>query len=188
MNSVGIDLHRNRSHVAVIDGQGELSLSRRIVNDRATFLELLAGLEGESQIAVEATYGWEWLAELLEDAGYEIHLAHPLRTRAIAAARVKTDAVDAKTLAHSAAAARSPSSRSHARSSPSAPTACATERSVARPAAAGRARRRNRRSHQDRPRTLPTSVGLAPPAAARCERSGELAVSHRLTNPARPPT
>ena len=100
MNSVGIDLHRNRSQIAVIDGNGELSLSRRIVNDRATFPELLAGLEGESRIAVEATYGWEWLAELLEDAGYEIHLAHPLRTRAIAAARVKTDAVDAKTLAH----------------------------------------------------------------------------------------
>jgi transposase len=100
MNSVGIDLHRNRSHVAVIDEHGELSLSRRIVNDRETFLELLGGLEGESRIAVEATYGWEWLAELLEDAGYDIHLAHPLRTRAIAAARVKTDAVDAKTLAH----------------------------------------------------------------------------------------
>ncbi len=100
MNSVGIDLHRNRSHIAVIDEHGELSLSRRIVNDRTTFLELLGGLEGESSIAVEATYGWEWLAELLEDAGYDIHLAHPLRTRAIAAARVKTDAVDAKTLAH----------------------------------------------------------------------------------------
>jgi transposase len=100
MNSVGIDLHRNRSHIAVIDEDGELSLSRRIVNDRTTFLELLGGLEGESSIAVEATYGWEWLAELLEDAGYDIHLAHPLRTRAIAAARVKTDAVDAKTLAH----------------------------------------------------------------------------------------
>jgi transposase len=100
MNSVGIDLHRNRSHIAVIDEHGELTLSKRIVNDRATFLELLSGLEGESSIAVEATYGWEWLAELLEDNGYDIHLAHPLRTRAIAAARVKTDAVDAKTLAH----------------------------------------------------------------------------------------
>lgn len=100
MNSVGIDLHRNRSHIAVIDEQGELSLSKRIVNDRETFLELLGDLDGESQIAVEATYGWEWLAELLEDAGYDIHLAHPLRTRAIATARVKTDAVDAKTLAH----------------------------------------------------------------------------------------
>lgn len=75
-------------------------MSQRIVNNRETFLELLGGLEGESQIAVEATYGWEWLAELLEDAGYDIHLAHPLRTRAIAAARVKTDAVDARTLAH----------------------------------------------------------------------------------------
>jgi transposase len=96
MNSVGIDLHRNRSHVAVIDEHGELALSTRIVNGRETFLELLGDLEGESQIAVEATYGWEWLAELLEDSGYEIHLAHPLRTRAIAAARVKTDAVDAR--------------------------------------------------------------------------------------------
>ena len=100
MNSVGIDLHRNRSHIAVIDEEGQLALSRRIVNDRSTFLELLGGLEGETSIAVEATYGWEWLAELLEDAGYDVHLAHPLRTRAIASARVKTDAVDAKTLAH----------------------------------------------------------------------------------------
>ena len=96
MNSVGIDLHRKRSYVAVIDEHGELAVSKRIVNDRETFLELLGGLEGETQIAVEATYGWEWLAELLEDAGYDMHLAHPLRTRAIAAARVKTDAVDAR--------------------------------------------------------------------------------------------
>jgi len=77
VNSVGIDLHRNRSHVAVIDEHGELVLSKRIVTGRDAFLELLGGLEGESQIAVEATYGWEWLAELLEDAGYEMHLAHP---------------------------------------------------------------------------------------------------------------
>jgi predicted NBD/HSP70 family sugar kinase len=37
MNSVGIDLHRKRSFVAVIDDQGEVALSRRIVNDRDTF-------------------------------------------------------------------------------------------------------------------------------------------------------
>jgi transposase len=98
---VGIDLHRRRSHVAVVDEQGELTLSRRIINDRQTLLELLAGVAGaETHVALEATYGWEWLAELLEDAGYDLHLAHPLRTRAIAAARVKTDAIDARTLAH----------------------------------------------------------------------------------------
>ena len=96
---VGIDLHRRRSHIAVIDEQGELTTSRRIVKDREAFLELLVGA-GETHGALEATYGWEWLAELLEEAGYDLHLAHPLRTRAIASARVKTDAIDAKTLAH----------------------------------------------------------------------------------------
>jgi transposase len=99
MNSVGIDLHRRRSHLAVIDEQGTEVLSRRITNDPTTFLELLGELEGETQVALEATYGWEWLADLLEEAGYQLHLAHPLRTRAIAAARVKTDSVDARTLA-----------------------------------------------------------------------------------------
>jgi transposase len=96
---VGIDLHRRRSQIAVIDDHGELSLSRRIANDRDAFNELLGDPQG-THVALEATYGWEWLAELLEEAGYDVHLAHPLRTQAIAAARVKTDAVDAKTLAH----------------------------------------------------------------------------------------
>jgi transposase len=100
MNSVGIDLHRKRSHVAVLSDDGTQLLSRRIDNDPQTFLELLAGIDGESRVALEATYGWEWLAELLGEAGYELHLAHPLRTKAIASARVKTDAVDARTLAY----------------------------------------------------------------------------------------
>ena len=97
---VGIDLHRSRSHVAVLDDDGRELLSRRIINDPQTFVELLAQLEGDSRIALEATYGWEWLADVLQDAGYELHLAHPLRTKAIASARVKNDAVDARTLAH----------------------------------------------------------------------------------------
>src|ERR671911_2042691 len=100
MNSVGIDLHRKRSHVAALDEQGAELFSRRIVNDPATFLALLGELDGESKIALEATYGWEWLAELLEDHGYELRLAHPLRTKATASARGKTDAGDARTLAH----------------------------------------------------------------------------------------
>ncbi|MGZ6569401.1 MAG: IS110 family RNA-guided transposase [Solirubrobacteraceae bacterium] len=96
---VGIDLHRRRSQVAIIDQEGELTLSKRIPTGRETITELLGDPEG-THVVLEATYGWEWLAELLEEAGFDVHLAHPLRTRAIAAARVKTDAVDAKTLAH----------------------------------------------------------------------------------------
>jgi transposase len=96
---VGIDLHRRRSQIAIIDEHGELTLQKRIATSRETVCELLGDPDG-AHVALEATYGWEWLAELLEDAGFDVHLAHPLRTRAIAAARVKTDAVDARTLAH----------------------------------------------------------------------------------------
>jgi transposase len=47
---------------------------------------VFGGCDGEAKIALEATYGWEWLAELLEDHGYKLRLAHPLRTEAIASA------------------------------------------------------------------------------------------------------
>jgi len=69
-------------------------------NDGPTILALLAEIDGECRVALEATYGWEWLADVLQDAGYELHLAHPLGTKAIASAGVKNDAVDAGTLAH----------------------------------------------------------------------------------------
>ena len=80
---VGVDLHRRRSQIAIVDEDGQLALSRRIVNDPGTFRELLGDPDG-THVALEATYGWEWLAELLQEAGYDVHLAHPLRTRAIA--------------------------------------------------------------------------------------------------------
>ena len=38
---VGVDLHRRRSQIAIIDEHGELTLSRRIFNDPETFKELL---------------------------------------------------------------------------------------------------------------------------------------------------
>src|SRR5688500_20353965 len=73
---VGIDLHRKRSHVAVLDERGEQLLSRRLVNDRERFRELLAELGQDAEFALEATYGWEWLAELLEHDGRELPLTH----------------------------------------------------------------------------------------------------------------
>jgi transposase len=50
-------------------------------------------------VAFEAAFGWSWLAELLEDYGFEAHMVHPLRCKAIASARLKNDKVDAAILA-----------------------------------------------------------------------------------------
>src|SRR3954471_14021628 len=66
MAYVGIDLHRKRSHVAVVDDRGQQLLSRRLVNDPGLFRELFDELGADARFALEATYGWEWLAELLE--------------------------------------------------------------------------------------------------------------------------
>jgi transposase len=96
-----VDLHRKRSHVVALDPAGAVVLSRRIGNAPAEFWRIFGELEPEPiEVVFEATYGWSWFADLLADAGIPAHMAHPLATKAISAARVKNDAVDAKTLAH----------------------------------------------------------------------------------------
>lgn len=98
---LGVDLHRNLSHVVALDAAGDLVLERRFGNSRAEFQRVFGELEPEPiEVAFEATYGWSWFAELLADAGIAAHMAHPLATKAIASGRVKNDAVDARTLAH----------------------------------------------------------------------------------------
>jgi len=98
---LGVDLHRKVSHVVALDEAGNVTLSRRLVNDPAEFRRVFGELEPEPiEVAFEATYGWGWFADLLADAGVAAHMAHPLATKAIGAGRVKNDAIDARTLAH----------------------------------------------------------------------------------------
>jgi len=74
---VGIDLHRRTSHVAAFDEEGLELLSRRVTNDPEALRAIFADLGGEARVALEAAFGWEWLADLLEAEGIELHLAHP---------------------------------------------------------------------------------------------------------------
>lgn len=53
----------------------------------------------ETRIAVEATYNWYYLIELFEDYHHDVMLVHPLKTRAIASAKIMTDKISSKTLA-----------------------------------------------------------------------------------------
>src|SRR5438045_416436 len=96
---VGIDVHRKRSQVAVIDSGGEVLANRNVPNGVEPILGVIGGLPAGTPAAFEAAFGWGWLAELLEDYGFSPHLAHPLRCKAIASARLKNDKVDAAILA-----------------------------------------------------------------------------------------
>jgi transposase len=96
---VGIDVHRKRSQVAVVTEDGQVQLNKNVVNGSTPFLQLIGDLPSGTPVAFEAAFGWSWLAELLEDYGFEAHLVHPLRCKAIASARLKNDKVDAAILA-----------------------------------------------------------------------------------------
>jgi transposase len=96
---VGIDVHRKRSQVAVVTEEGRVRLNRNVVNGSEPMLRLIGGLPAGTPVAFEAAYGWGWLVELLQDYGFEPHLVHPLRCKAIASARLKNDKVDAAILA-----------------------------------------------------------------------------------------
>src|SRR6516162_2398019 len=96
---VGIDVHRKRSQVAVINEGGEVLANRNVPNGTQPVLRLIGDLPAGTPVAFEAAFGWSWLAELLEDYGFAPHLVHPSRCKAIASARLKNDKVDAAILA-----------------------------------------------------------------------------------------
>lgn len=49
---------------------------------------------------MEAGYHWQPFYEIVEEIGFEISLARPLKVKLIAEARIKTDTIDATTLVH----------------------------------------------------------------------------------------
>jgi transposase len=96
---VGIDVHRKRSQVAVIDANGEVLANRNAPNGVGPILGVIGGLPPGTPAAFEAAFGTGWLVELLQDYGFAPHLVHSLRCKAIASARLKNDKVDAAILA-----------------------------------------------------------------------------------------
>jgi len=96
---VGIDLHRRRSVIVRMTGDGEVLETVRIVNDPVALSLELAKAGPDPEVALESTYGWYWAADLLEADGAVVHLVHPLGLH-WDARRVKNDERDATELAH----------------------------------------------------------------------------------------
>ena len=96
---VGIDLHRRRSVIVRMTENGERLGDVRIDNDPMVLAAQIAQAGEHPQVVLEATYGWYWAADVLQDAGAEVHLAHPLGVKAFTYRRVKNDVRDAADLA-----------------------------------------------------------------------------------------
>lgn len=93
---VGLDLHRSMSVLVAKEQDGRVIRQGRVANDPAALEQFLDFRNGQSvAVAVEATSNYRWMYETLERLGCTVSLAHPLKVRAIASARIKTDRIDA---------------------------------------------------------------------------------------------
>jgi len=94
---IGVDYHKKYSYVVVKDREGKVERRGKVNNTREEFWQLLKPYHSGKAV-LEATRNWgliyDWLEEILDD----VALAHPLKVRAIAEARIKTDKISADIL------------------------------------------------------------------------------------------
>ncbi len=100
MKYSGIDLHSNNSVVVVSDEADRVLVRRRVPNDAAAILGLLAGHREELVgVVVESTYNWYWLVDALQEDGYRVHLANTVAIKRYEGLKHSGDEDDAAYLA-----------------------------------------------------------------------------------------
>jgi len=99
MHTSGIDQHQRDSVVTTYNEAGERVRQERLPNRPAALVRYFAAFPSPHQAVVESTGRWYWLADLLAAQGVTLQLAHAKALKAIAYAKVKTDAIDSDTLA-----------------------------------------------------------------------------------------
>jgi transposase len=95
---VGIDLHRRRSVIVRMNGEGEKLSCVRLPNDPVEISAEMAKAGESPEVVIEACYGWYWLVDMLKDQGASVHLAHPSGLK-WEGRRLKNDEIDATDLA-----------------------------------------------------------------------------------------
>jgi len=102
MVSVGGDIHKASGFAVVKDDGGRVVASFTFKNDRLGIGEFVDRLQAfrDVRVAVESSGNfWVKLYEALEARGFRVVLSNPARTKAIAEARIRSDRLDASTLA-----------------------------------------------------------------------------------------
>lgn len=96
----GIDQHKQNSVFATTDADGTIVKEAKLKNNPSLIQNYFLSLPGRHVAVVESTSGWYWMNDLLQQQGIDLKLAHAKYLKAISYAKVKTDKVDAATLAH----------------------------------------------------------------------------------------
>lgn len=99
---IGMDLHKNTSTFCVKTYDGDVVASKKVATDKNDVTKFISSIKKKSDnisLVLEPVSQWYYYADLLENLGLDVHLAHPMQVKAIASARIKTDKIDAAVLA-----------------------------------------------------------------------------------------
>jgi len=98
---VGVDNHKKFSYFSVMNQKGVVVKEGKVVNTKEAVSKFLGKEYTHNTAAVlEAGRNWTVMYDWLEEELDEVTLAHPTKVKAIAEAKIKTDKIDATTLAH----------------------------------------------------------------------------------------
>ena len=95
----GIDLHKRSLVIHTVDAEGRVAREAELATHREAVAAYFATLPGPHRAVVECIQSWYWLRDLLAPRGVDLRLGHAKYLKAISYAKVKTDRVDARTLA-----------------------------------------------------------------------------------------
>lgn len=100
MRFIGLDVHKRIVEAAILDAAGKLLVRCQLAATREEIMKFAERrLRPTDRVALEATTNTWGVVDLLAPYVAEVVVSNPLRTKAIAEAKIKTDKVDAEVLA-----------------------------------------------------------------------------------------
>jgi len=95
---IGMDLHQKTSTFSVKEREGRVIEAKTVPTTKESIEEFLSPYQG-SLLTMEPVSQWYCYADYIEELGLSVKIANPMRVKAIASARIKTDSIDAGVLA-----------------------------------------------------------------------------------------
>jgi transposase len=95
-----MDIHKNFIQTAAMDENGNIIKEQKIKSNKEEIKRFIHTLKNQKiKAAIEATCTWYNVYEILNTLGVETTLVNVRRTKTIAESKIKTDKLDAKTIA-----------------------------------------------------------------------------------------
>ena len=98
----GLDVHSQFTVGTVVDVKGHIVHEGKVPTTSDGYRTFFEPIRFQNQIKAvfEASRNWSYIAGLLRAQNVETVMAHPLKVRSIACAKIKTDKIDSQKLAH----------------------------------------------------------------------------------------